>query len=123
MEKRVPSGWTVVMPKQLRFDARPLAARGLKIAEVDPQSAPNQEAFERVLGNLHGPAVIFVPAWGADERFEGQQVADALNGLSKQLHVVKTFGSKPVLVNYAEPVPEGDPQFGIAVLGQQTLTP
>jgi hypothetical protein len=123
METRVPQEWTVVVPKQLRFDARPLQARGLRIVEVDPQSAPTQEAFQRVLGGMQGPGVLFVPTWGADARFEGQAIADALNGLSQQLQVVKTFGTKPVLVNYAEPVPEGDPKFGIAVLGRHALQP
>ena len=123
MDTRVSKDWTVVVPKQLRFDARPLAARGVTVVEVDPQSAPNQAAFERVLGELTGPAVVLVPTWGADPRFEGQAVADALNGLSRQLQVVRTFGTKPVLVNYAEPVPEGDPQFGIAALGRQSLQP
>ena len=80
-----------------------------------------QKPRQRVLGSVQGPAVIMVPHWGADARFPGQETADVLNKLSRDLQVIKTFGTNPVLVNYTEPAPWGDPAFDIAVLGRQQI--
>jgi hypothetical protein len=116
MIDRVPKDFAVVVPTQLRFDARPLKKRGMRVVEVDLQSARDSEAFHHAIGEAAGAAVVLVPHWGADERFEGRKLAEQLNGLSTGLTSMKSFGSNPVLVNYAEPAPWGDPQFVIVAL-------
>lgn len=116
MIDRVPKDFAVVVPTQLRFDARPLKKRGMRVVEVDLQSARDSEAFHHAIGQAAGAAVVLVPHWGADERFEGRKLAEQLNGLSTGLTSMKSFGSNPVLVNYAEPAPWGDPQFAIVAL-------
>ena len=116
MFDRLPKGFAVVVPTQLRFDARPLKKRGIRVVEVDLQSARDTEAFHRAIGEAAGAAVVLVPHWGADERFEGQKLADQLNGVATGLTPMKSFGRNPVLVNYAEPAPWGDPQFAIVAL-------
>ena len=116
MIERVPADFAVVVPTQLRFDARPLKKRGTRIVEVDLQSARDADAFHRTIGEAAGAAVLLLPHWGADERFEGQKLADQLNALGNGLTPLKSFGRNPVLVNYAEPAPWGDPQFAIVTL-------
>jgi hypothetical protein len=113
----------VIVPTQMRFDPRTLQKHGAKVVEVDMQSAQDTDAFQRLLGSVSGSAVIMIPRWGADARFPGQDVADRLNRASSHLRVVKSFGSNPVLVNYSEPAPWGDPAFSIAVLGRQQMSP
>jgi hypothetical protein len=118
MIERVPSDFAVVVPTQLRFDARPLKKRGTRIVEVDLQSAHDAEAFRRTIAAAGGPAVLLLPHWGADERFEGQKLAEQLNTLGSGLTPLKSFGRNPVLVNYGEPAPWGDPQFAVVTLRQ-----
>jgi hypothetical protein len=118
MIERVPADFAVVVPTQLRFDARPLKKRGTRIVEVDLQSAHDVEAFHRTIAAAGGSAVLLLPHWGADERFEGQKLADQLNTLGSSLTPLKSFGRNPVLVNYAEPAPWGDPQFAVVTLRQ-----
>jgi hypothetical protein len=117
MTERLPKDFAVVVPTQLRFDARPLKKRGIKVVEVDLQSARDVEAFHRTVGDA-GAAVLLLPHWGADERFDGQKLADQLNGVGTGLTPLKSFGRNPVLVNYAEPAPWGDPQFAIVALSR-----
>lgn len=114
--ERLPKGFAVVVPTQLRFDARPLRKQGIRVVDVDLQSARDAEALHLAIAAAAGPAVVLLPHWGADERFEGQKLADQLNGLAGGLTPMKTFGRNPVLVNYAEPAPWGDPQFAIVAL-------
>lgn len=123
IEKRIPIDWAIVVPSQMRFDPRGLKAHGSRVVEVDMQSAQDADAFQRLLGTVPGSAIIMVPRWGADARFPGQETAEALNRVSSHLQVVKTFGTNPVLVNYSEPAPWGNPAFSIAVLGRQQIAP
>ncbi len=116
LQERIPAEWGIVIPAQLRFDARALKAKGARVTEVDLQGAPTGGALNALLGQTPGPAVILVPRWGADSRFPGQDLADTLNRLRGGWQVMKTFGANPVLVNYSEPVPSGDPAFDVAVL-------
>jgi hypothetical protein len=118
MTERLPPDFAVVVPTQLRFDARPLKKRGTRIVEVDLQSARDADAFRRTIGEANGSAVLLLPHWGADERFEGQKLADTLNGVAGGRTPLKSFGRNPVLVNYAEPAPWGDPQFAIVDLAR-----
>jgi len=112
LRERLPPDWTIVAPTQLGFDWRGL--RRLKL--VDLQSARDPRALESLLSEVPAPAVIMVPNWGADARFAGQDLADALNDLSRHWRVMKTFGTNKVLVNYSHSTPRGDPAFAIAVL-------
>ena len=118
MTERMPADFAVVVPTQLRFDARPLKKRGTRVVEVDLQAARDPEAFRRTIGEANGAAVLLLPHWGADERFEGQKLADTLNAVASGRTPLKSFGRNPVLVNYAEPVPWGDPQFAIVDLAR-----
>jgi hypothetical protein len=86
--------------------------------EVDLQSVRDADAFRRAVGEAGGPAVLLLPHWGADARFEGQKLADLLNAIASGRTPLKSFGRNPVLVNYAEPAPWGDPQFAIVNLAQ-----
>jgi hypothetical protein len=123
IEQRIPKEWAVIIPGQLGFDSRRLKAEGRNVAEVDMQSARDPDAFQSLLlGANSGAAIVLVPRWGADQRFQGQNIADALNVAAKNLRVMKTFGSNPVLVNYSAPVPWGDPAFSIAAIGRQNLS-
>jgi hypothetical protein len=114
IESRLPPDWTIVIPSQLAFDTRALEARGLRVVVVDLQSARSADAVRGLASGVQEPAVILAPRWGADPRFEGQETADALNEVSRHWQVVKTFGTNPVLVNYSQPNPSGNPAFAIA---------
>jgi hypothetical protein len=115
-EERVPRDWTIVIPKQLGFDARRLEARGRRVMVVDLQSARDAGALESLLHDAPAQSVIVVPRWGADARYAGGDVADALNDLSRRWHAIRTFGTNPVLVNYSSAAPWGDPAFAVANL-------
>jgi len=116
IEERLPPGWTIVAPKQLGFDARELEKGGRRVTVVDLQSARDAGALQSLLSEVPAPAVIMVPRWGADARYAGQELADALNDLSRRWRVIKTFGTNPVLVNYSSSTPWGDPAFAVANL-------
>ena len=113
LEAHVPPDWTIVVPKQLGFDARPLEAAGRRVKVVD---AGNAGALESLPGEVAGPAVIMAPRWGADSRFPGGGQVNALNEISRRWHALQSFGTNPVLVNYSYPNPWGDPAFAVAVL-------
>jgi hypothetical protein len=114
--ERVPLNWTIVVPTQLGFDARQLEASGRRIMSIDLQSARDPGALQSLVSDVPAPAIIMVPRWGADSRFDGQEVAVDLNAIGRRWHAMKTFGTNDVLVNYSYPNPWGDPAFGIAVL-------
>ena len=67
--------------------------------------------------------MILVPQWGADSRFSGQETANALNEVSSHWRVEERFGTNPVLVNYSQPNPSGDPAFAIATLDRHRIPP
>lgn len=114
IEERLPAEWSLVVPSQLSFDTRALGPRA---TVVDLQGAAGDpDALHRMLQAVPGPAVILSPKWTADTRFRGQEVAAVLNEICGRWRVVKTFGSNPVLVNYSQPNPSGDPAFAIAIL-------
>lgn len=123
IEDKLPPGTTVVVPRQLSFDTRPLEARGTHVVGVDLQAAVSVDAFQQLLQQAGGPALLLLPRWAADDRFEGKEVAARLNEIGRMLKPIVRFGSNPVLVNYTEPVPWGDPEFGLAPIGGLTLTP
>ena len=121
IEQTVPVQWTVAVDPEMAFDTRPLEARGQKILSIKLRAAVDVATLDRVLSEVPQPAVVLVPYWGADARFEGQAAADVLNAVASRLRVVKTFGSNPVLVNYPPPTAWGDPRFSAAVLGDERL--
>jgi hypothetical protein len=114
--ENLPYDWTIVLPKELGFDRRGLDIRGRRIKVVELRSARDPDALNALLSDVPSPAAILVPRWGADRRSPGLKAADALNALTSQWRVVKTFGKNDVLVNYLSPTAWGDPAFAIAVL-------
>jgi len=116
LKENLLSGWTIVIPKQLGFDARRLEADGRRVVVVDLQIAGDVGALASVLSDLPATAVILVPRWGADARYAGQELADTLNNVSRRWRPIKSFGTNPVLVNYSSATPWGDPAFAVANL-------
>jgi len=116
IETRLPRDWTIVIPTDLGFDARPLEADERRVMVVDLAAVGDADALQSLLGEVPAPALIMVPRWGADTRFAGQERANVLNDLARQWRVIESFGTNAVLVNYANPVPFGDPAFAVAVL-------
>jgi hypothetical protein len=114
--ENLPRDWAIVVPSELNFDRRGLEIRGRRVDVVDLGSARDPDALSALLSDAPSPAVILAPRWGADKRVPGQEEADVLNELSRQWRVVKTFGTKDVLVNYSSSTPWGDPAFAIAIL-------
>ena len=90
---------------------------------VDFKSAKDTSGLQELLRGIQEPAVVMLPRWGADPRFEGQTLADALNEASRPWRVLKTFGREPVLVNYTPPTVNGDPAFAIALLDPGGVPP
>jgi hypothetical protein len=120
--EHIPPDWTVVVPPELGMDVRPLEARGMKIAIADVGADP--AAVPAQIANVSGTAaVVLVPRWAADERYPGRETAERRNELARAWRIVASFGSHPVLVNYTQPVPEGDPAFGIATLEHRVSSP
>jgi len=114
---RLPPEWSIVAPSQLGIDADAfLKATGRTVTVVDLRAARSPDALQQVLGDVPRPAVVMVPRWAADDRFGGQNLAPLLNDLTLSWRVVETFGANPVLVNYSQPVPSGNPAFALAVL-------
>ncbi len=113
---QLPRDHTIVVPRELAFDVRPLEKGRRSVTRVELASAREPDALDALLGEVPSPAVILVPRWGADRRSPGQRRADALNALTKQWRVLETFGHNDVLVNYLHPAAWGDPAFSIAVL-------
>ncbi len=116
LDEEVPRDWTIVVPEQLDFDARPLEAHGHHIMTVDLQGATDAEAVDELVASVPKPAVILVPHWGADPYVRGQFRADALNELASAWTPIKTFGREVVEVNHPNHAPFGNPQFGIVAL-------
>ncbi len=116
IETRFPAGWTIVVPPQLAFDPRVLEKKGSHVTVVDLKAAKDATGLQQLLRGVHEPAVVMLPRWGADPRFEGQTLADTLNEASRPWRVLKAFGRQPVLVNYSQPTANGDPAFAIALL-------
>ena len=114
---------TIVVPPQLAFDTRAIKDKGWHVTVVDLKSARDTSGLQQLLTGVRGPAVIMLPRWGADPRSEGQTLADALNEASRTWRVLKTFGTKPVLVNYPQPTAHGDPAFAIALLERGAQPP
>ncbi len=112
----LPNNHTIVVPRELAFDVRPLEMERRAVKRVELISAREPAVLDALLADVPAPAVILVPRWGADRRRPGQRDADALNALTKQWRVLETFGRNDVLVNYLHPTAWGDPAFSIAVL-------
>jgi len=123
IQTRFPPGWTIVVPSQLAFDPRVLEDKGSHVTVVDFKSAKDTSGLQQLLRGIQEPAVVMLPRWGADPRFEGQTLADALNEASRPWRVLKTFGREPVLVNYTPPTVNGDPAFAIALLDPGGVPP
>jgi hypothetical protein len=117
IQERLPPEWSIVVPSQLGVDTDTLIkATGRRVMVVDLQSARDSSALHQLLRGISQPAVIMAPRWGADPRFPGRDVAPVLNEVTRHWRIVKTFGANPVLVNYSQPVPSGNPAFVIAIL-------
>jgi hypothetical protein len=116
IEERLTPEWTIVIPNQLNFDARPLERAGRRVVRVDLRAARDVNALNSLTADVPSPAVILVPRWGADRRFSGQEVAAKLNELAPRWRAVRTFGNEAVRVNYSSSTPRGNPAFSIAVL-------
>jgi hypothetical protein len=112
MEKELPPDWTVVIPDELGMDVDRVQRVRRRVMVVDFQGQPIDEQLEAI----PKPAVLLVPQWGADARFPQAEVADALNEAGRRWRVVRTFGANPVLVNYSQPVPSGNPAFAAAIV-------
>ena len=123
IQEQLPPDWSIVVPSQLGVDLdRFVKATGRRVTPVDLQSARDQAAVRQLLAGIPKPAVIMAPRWDADPRFPGRDVAPVLNDLTRHWRVVKTFGTNPVLVNYSQPVPSGDPAFAVAVLDSRSMS-
>jgi hypothetical protein len=117
IEEKLPSGWAVVVPSELGVDLDAMMkGTGRKIAVVNLRSATDRAGLYRLVAEVPRPAVVMVPRFGADERFSGGEAAATLNHLTTHWRVVTSFGTNPVLVNYSQPVPSGNPAFTLAVL-------
>ena len=116
IEARLQPEWSIVVPKQLHFDVRPLRKAGRNVTVVDLQSARDMDGLGTLVAGVPSPAVIMVPRWGADLRLDGHELAPTLNTLSQHWRALRTFGTEAVLVNYSLPNPRGNPAFSIAVL-------
>ena len=116
----IPAEWAVVVPPQLAMDVRPLLARGSHVSVVD--FAGNPSGLPAQLSDVEGPAIVLLPRWGADTRFPGSELAQSWNQATEGWQRLATFGANPVLVNYAQPVPDGDPAFSVAVLEHRFST-
>lgn len=114
LQEHLVGEWTIIVPKQLAFDARELERRGRRVVEVDLQSARTPEAIASALAVAPRPAVVLVPRWGGDPRYRNAEVADVLNDLARRWSPIESFGTNPVLVNYTHPVPRGNPAFFVA---------
>jgi hypothetical protein len=112
--EHIPSDWAVVVPPELGMDVRPLLVHGSRVEVVD--FADDPAGLGAQLSGLTGPAVVLLPRWGADLRFHGSERAERRNKASEGWPAIATFGANPVLVNYAQPVPDGNPAFSVAVL-------
>jgi hypothetical protein len=116
IEDNLPRQWSIVVPRELGFDARGLDARGRQVKVVDLKPARDGAAVAALLNDVPAPAVMLVPRWGADRRSPGQSTADTLNELARQWRVIRTFGENDVLVNYLFATAWGDPAFAVAVV-------
>ncbi|MGH9309676.1 MAG: hypothetical protein ACRD1U_09905 [Vicinamibacterales bacterium] len=114
--ENIPRNWSIVVPRELGLDGRGLDARGRHVKVVELKSVRDAGTVDAILGDVPAPAVMLVPRWGADRRSPGQSTADALNALTRQWRVIKTFGTNDVLVNYLFATAWGDPAFAVAVV-------
>ena len=112
----LPPNWSIVVPRELGLDRRGLDARGRHVKVVELKPARDGGDIAALLSDVPAPAVMLVPRWGADRRTPGQSTADALNALSTQWRVIRTFGSNDVLVNYLFATAWGDPAFSVAIV-------
>jgi 4-amino-4-deoxy-L-arabinose transferase-like glycosyltransferase len=104
----LPADATLVVPAELGL-VLPQGLNGARVREV--RFRDSGEAADPIRGSTDDGAVwVIAPVWGCDERFACPDVEVArLTALGDGGREVVRFGSKPLLVNFWEPVPYGDP--------------
>ena len=100
IQTRFPPGWTIVVPSQLAFDPRVLEDKGIACDGRRLQVGQGHRRAPAALERRQAPAVVMLPRWGADPRFEGQTLARCTERGLTSLACAETFGREPVLVNY-----------------------
>jgi hypothetical protein len=115
LTNQISSNWTILVPRQLDWDTRPLKAAGLNVLEVDVKPVQAEDATESFPANVGSPSLVFVPDWGADPFVEaGQRKAIALRENSRRWQPIKHFGTQVVEVNHENHAPKGNPGFFVA---------
>jgi len=113
----VPAGATVMIPEKLGMDARSLRD-DYKIVEVSLRD------LEDAVHQAGPSAYILIPKFGCDSRGgrKAEASAEAANASFTRfdVHPLFQFGTNPVLINYPEPVPRGDPEFAVAALSSRS---
>ncbi len=121
IKKHVDPGATIIVPGELRMDTRPLRA-DYKVVNLRSKDIN----FSFVRGNFFKKNhYILLPSYGFDERWK--QTRKQLNAIeqlqscsgrligSGKMELIGIFGSNDILLNYFEPLGNGNPK--ITLLG------
>ena len=123
IKEHVATETTVIVPEELYFDARPLAASGYPTRIVEFKQLDTAQRIDSLIAEIPGPAVMLVPKWAVDL---GQPDADwaeakvaAMNEAVMQAQLVPLvdFGARFSVwiqgYDYGV-IPGGNPGFSIA---------
>ena len=139
IEKHIATDTTVIIPEELYFDTRPLAASGYSTRVVEFKSLDTAQRIDSLMAEIPGPVVVLVPRWIVDRRFADADEAKAktaiLHEAAAQAQLVPLVDFRPWygVFTYREPlggvpdyygvyinaydfkgVPGGNPGFSIA---------
>ena len=117
IEANIPLGWTIIVPKELELDHRPLIVSGYEVRTVDFKPLDSVEAVKGLVSLTDEPVAVLVPKWGADSRWAGAELASALNEVldDAPLRTLESFPGRGLKINYPLPVPTGNPAIDIRI--------
>ena len=120
VQQHVTMDTTIIVPKELQFDIRPLVLAGYPVQVTQFKPLDTAESIDSLMAGISGPTVVLVPRWIAKvwDRDGGRarEKAATLNMAADraQLETLADFSiERGVFVNY--PIPQfGSPGFSIA---------
>ena len=118
IEQHIATDTTIIIPEELSFDTRPLAASGYSTRVTEFKSLDTASRIDSLMAEIHGPVVVLVPKWIVDLRYadadEAKAKAAALNEAIKQAQLVPLVDFRSGMFIQYEQVLGGNPGFSIA---------
>ncbi|MBN1551643.1 hypothetical protein JW979_09245 [bacterium] len=113
IQRNIPPSSIIIVPEELNMNVEPLK-KPYRI-HLMPFKSMTLEQFQTALLEYPDPYVL-MPEFDYDHRHkDGKEISDRLNTFSSILNPINVFNGEPVLVNYFQTVPNGNPAFRISI--------